>query len=295
MTDSQDWTPPEPGQLDETPLWQYETTGRQPSGAAPRKRPDPPAVVTPDPPSRNRGRDPRKLYRRGNVALSVFMALLVAGGIANALGATKTPSKPVADASPKTHAAHPAAANTSLSVAQQQFVSGVQTGSKSGLGLTTRASQIAAFGQQVCAERHDGQAQLKVISGAQGRWKNSSPMWADATVRLAEKDLCSSYLTPETVTFIVRGTAGAAEVTYGTGRLHISGTVPMRVIRPLRNRSYYEIDAQLEGGGTVTCVIKIDGILVSTATASGGDNIALCRIWHNPGTHLWVNENNHRP
>jgi hypothetical protein len=308
MTDSQDWTQPQQPcegtpstpvrqPNDETPLWEEETPwqqrGPQPNEAAPRHRPEPPAVRTPDPPSGYHGRDPRKLYRRGNVALSVIMGMLVAGGIANALLAHKTPSKPAASVNPKTPAAHLAApgANTTLSATQQKFVSDVQSSRKWNSGSRTSASRIAAFGKQVCTERRDGQSQLKVISGAQGAWKNSSSMWADSTVRLAEQELCASYLTPETVTFIVRGTPGAAEVTYGTAGLDFSGEVPMRVIRPLGNPRHYEIRAQLEGDGTVTCVIKVDGIWVSAATASGDGNIASCKIGQDPGVHLWANEN----
>jgi hypothetical protein len=309
MTDSQDSTQPQqphegtpsgPGLQpnDETPLWQQEIALEQPgpqrNEAAPRQRAETPAALTPDPPSGYHGRDRRKLYRWGNVALSVLMALLVAGGIAYALRAHKTaPSRPASAANPRAPAAHSAApaANSGLSAAQQQFVSDVQSSSKWSIGSSTRASQIAAFGQQVCTERRDGQTQLKVISGVQGRWKKSSAMSADATVRLAEQELCSSYLTPQTVTYVVRGTPGAAQVTYGPAGLEFSGKVPMRVIRPLRDPRYYAIDAQLLGGGTVTCVIKIDGIPVSAATATGGDNIASCKIGHDPGTRLWKNEN----
>jgi hypothetical protein len=313
MTDSEDWTQPQQPHggtswgprrqpNDESPLWEQEIPrqqlGRRPNAAAPPRRPEPPTVPSPDPPSGYRGRDPRKLYRRGNVALSVIMGLLVAGGIANALGAHKAPhSRPAAAASPGGPAAHsPApAANGDLTAAQQQFVSDVQSSSKWSIRSSTSALRIAAFGRQVCTERKDGQAQLKVVSDVQGMWKNSSAMSAVATVRLAEQELCSSYLTPQTVTYIVRGTPGAAQVTYGPAGFHFSGTVPMRVIRPLWAPRYYAIDAQLLGPGTVTCVIKVDGIPVSAATASGGGSIASCKIGHEPGTHLWANEDSGQP
>jgi len=42
--------------------------------------------------------------------------------------------------------------------------------------------------------------------------------------------------------------------------------------------SYYAINAQLQGGGTVSCQIQVDGKTISTATASGGYNIADCEI-----------------
>jgi hypothetical protein len=308
MTESQDWTEPQqpyagtpsgPGLQpnDETPLWQeelsWQQSGPQPNGPAPPQPAEPPPVPTSDPPSGYNGRNLKKLYRRGNVALSLIMALLVAGGIANALHAHKAaPSKPSAAVNPKATAAHSAApaAATDLSAAQQQFVSDVQSSSKWSIGSSTSASQIAAFGQQVCSDRRDGQTQLSVISDVRGRWKHSSAMSANATVRLAETALCSSYLTPQTVTFLVRGTPGAARVTFGPAGFEFTGNVPMRVIRPLRNPRYYAINAQLVGSGTVTCVIKIDGIRVSADTASGSGSIASCRIGHEPGTRIWQSE-----
>ena len=45
------------------------------------------------------------------------------------------------------------------------------------------------------------------------------------------------------------------------------------------------------GGGTVTCVIKVDGVPLSRFTATGGFNIADCEIGQDPITNLWEDDN----
>lgn len=40
----------------------------------------------------------------------------------------------------------------------------------------------------------------------------------------------------------------------------------------------YAINAQLQGGGTVSCSISVDGKVISQGSASGGYNIASCEI-----------------
>jgi hypothetical protein len=65
----------------------------------------------------------------------------------------------------------------------------------------------------------------------------------------------------------------------------------MHVTRPLANPEFYAISAQLQGGGTVTCVIKVDGVPLSTSTATGGFNIADCEIGQDPITNLWEDDN----
>jgi hypothetical protein len=286
MTDGLDWTQPLPPFRED--LWEPDLQDGTPSAqqVSPWQQPEPLAVLTPDPPSGRRGWDRRKLYVRGNVILSAIMVVLVAGGIANALEAHKTPASA---AGPK-HSAGRAAA-VGLSAAQQRFVSGMRA-SRWGTGSSGSASQIAAFGQSVCSDRQHGQSQLSVITAARRTWATSSAMSADAMVRLAEQDICASYLSPETVTYVVRGAPGVAKVTYGPAGSSYNGNVPMRVTRPLGHPEYYSIHAQLHGGGTVTCVLKVDGMPVSTATASGGYGIASCRIGQDPDTNLWENENN---
>jgi hypothetical protein len=193
MTDGLDWTQPLPPFRDD--LWEPDLLDGTPSSQQelPWQQPDPLAVLTPDHPSGQRGWNRRKLYVRGNVILSAIMGLLVAGGIVNALHAHKTPTRPASVSGPKHSAAR--AATAGLSAAQQRFVSGVQA-SHWGIGSSGSASQLAAFGQLACSDRQHGQSQLSVISVARSTWPKSSAMLADAMVRLAETDICPSYLSP---------------------------------------------------------------------------------------------------
>jgi hypothetical protein len=93
------------------------------------------------------------------------------------------------------------------------------------------------------------------------------------------------------VEYIVTGTKGGAQVTYGPAGSDFNGHVPMHVIRKLHNPAWYAITAQLQGGGHVKCEIKVNGKTISTGTARGGFNIAMCEISKNPITGKWENDN----
>lgn len=89
------------------------------------------------------------------------------------------------------------------------------------------------------------------------------------------------------ITYVVTGTPGAADVTYGPEGSSLSGTVPMRVTKPLGSAGYYAVNAQLQGGGSVTVKILVGGTVVSSGTATGGYNIASAEISQNPLTGQW--------
>ena len=94
-----------------------------------------------------------------------------------------------------------------------------------------------------------------------------------------------------TVEYIVTGTPGAS-VTYGPAGSDFNGAVPMDITAPLGSPAYYAINAQLQGGGSVSCTIKVDGKAISSATANGGFNIASCEVDQNIITGQWENTNN---
>lgn len=88
-----------------------------------------------------------------------------------------------------------------------------------------------------------------------------------------------------TVVFEVSGT-GQPDITYGSdsdnrsGNTHTDeygmgfGVVPFRASLPLDNSAeYYDIDAQLQGDGDITCAVIIDGKTIATGHASGDYNI----------------------
>jgi hypothetical protein len=93
----------------------------------------------------------------------------------------------------------------------------------------------------------------------------------------------------ETVTYEVTGSP--ADVTYGPAGSSYSGTVPLSKTGPLGSPVYYAISAQLQGGGTVTCKIKVDGKVISQSTATGGYNIAQCEISRDLLTGAWSDTN----
>ena len=94
----------------------------------------------------------------------------------------------------------------------------------------------------------------------------------------------------DTVTFVVTGTRGA-DVQYGSSGSNSQGHVPMSVTKKLGHPLYYSISAQLQGSGKVTCKLEINGKAISTATASGGYNIAMCEMSQDPLTGDWTDTN----
>jgi len=93
----------------------------------------------------------------------------------------------------------------------------------------------------------------------------------------------------QTVTYVVSGST--ADVTYGPTGTDLSGTVPMHVSKPLGTPLYYSITAQLQGGGSVSCKIEVDGKVISSSTATGGYNLAMCEISPDPLSGQWSNTN----
>jgi hypothetical protein len=73
----------------------------------------------------------------------------------------------------------------------------------------------------------------------------------------AEPPSSTRKKTPQTVTYLVTGTGGA-DVQYGPAGSSAQGSVPMTVTKPLRDVQYYSITAQLQGGGHVTCQLKVN-------------------------------------
>ena len=94
------------------------------------------------------------------------------------------------------------------------------------------------------------------------------------------------------VTYVVTGSDGA-QITYGPAGSDLSGSVPMHVTKhiPSSPPVYYAISAQLQGGGSVSCQILVDGKVISSSTATGGYNIASCEIGQDPLSGAWQDDN----
>lgn len=89
------------------------------------------------------------------------------------------------------------------------------------------------------------------------------------------------------ITYLVTGTPGAADVTYGPEGSNLTGKVPMRVTKRLGSAGFYSIQAQLQGGGHVKVEILVNGKVISSGTAEGGYNIASAEISQDPITGKW--------
>ncbi len=267
---------------------QFPRPGEDPAGQLPAASQPPyqPGPGAPSHPARKRHRARNMLLTAVAVIAVVAVISSVAGNGGNGGKSHGSGGAPSANATTSA----PATTGQSLGASAQQFVSDLQSSTLFNISSSTSDTQIASYGQQVCSMRQTGQQQTAAIAYTETTWSNMSPMLADAMTRLAEHDMCAGQLPEQTITYIVRGTSGA-QVTYGPAGSDYNGNVPMRVTARLGNPEYYAINAQLQGGGYVRCSIEVDGVPLSTASASGGFNIASCEIGQDPITNLWENDN----
>lgn len=144
--------------------------------------------------------------------------------------------------------------------------------------------------QQVLGGSFIGKAPVSPAQAAQARAAAKAARLAAAAKKARQR---AARQLANTVTYIVTGTPGA-QVTYGPAGSDFTGSVPMTVNAPIGNNPpiYFAIDAQLQGGGQVSCKIEVGGKVISAANASGGFNIATCEIGQNPITGQWENDNN---
>jgi hypothetical protein len=215
--------------------------------------------------------------------------VLVAGialGVGISVGKHSTGARHHAGAKhPSAPAAAPATTAAALPSGGQQYATDMQSSFNFGSSVTV--SDLANFGQQVCAANTSVAGEVPI---AQAQWSNTTAGDAIQMIILARRDMCPSQLRPQTVSYVVTGSPGAS-VTYGPSGSDFTGSVPMSVAAKLGSPSYYAINAQLQGSGQVTCKLKVDGVTISSATASGGFNIAGCEISQDATTSSWVNDN----
>ena len=107
---------------------------------------------------------------------------------------------------------------------------------------------------------------------------------------------------PTKVEFVVSGSApDGIDITYGPSGSDFSGpsvlhgkakmSVPFEA-----DASYYALNAQLQGAGSITCKIVVSGpgdapLTVSHGAASGGYNICSAQATSDDGGFTWQNEN----
>jgi hypothetical protein len=254
---------------------------------------EPPSPESEPPPAKPlRARNPRR-RRAKTVVLSIIGALVVV--IAITAGLSGSPKKPTANKSSAPPAVQ-APSSPAMSTQDQQFVSDMQADFSFNSSVST--TSIAQFGEDICSSRQTGQSQTQQVTTAQAAWTNTQAGPADEMVRLAEQDICPSYLPADTVTYIVTGNAPVGyidpSIDYGPAGSDFTGRVPMSIRDPIPSNppSYYSINVQLsDAGGSVTCELQVDGVTISQSSAQGADQIANCEIGLDPTTGAWQDDN----
>ena len=209
-------------------------------------------------------------------ALLPIMAAAALGADLTACASSSTKAAPPPAPATTTESAAPSPAST-LTARQLQFVTDARNAL--GFGNSVQDSALAAFGQHVCRTRQAGATVAAEVPAAQKVQASISTGDAVQMIMLAEKDLCPSQSTSQQVTYVVTGSA--AHVTYGPSGANFEGTGPLSVSQPLGQPQFYSINAQLTGGGSVTCLLKVDGVTIASNSASGNGNIASCQMDQN--------------
>lgn len=136
---------------------------------------------------------------------------------------------------------------------------------------------MASFGQHACRNVQSGTTLADEVQPARRAFPAISQGDAIQLLTIAEKDLCPAQSGPQEVTYVASGSS--ADVTYGPSGSGYQGSVPLTVTKPLvGNPQFYSISVQLKTGGTVTCQIRVDGVTIVSASASGSTNVASCAM-----------------
>ena len=209
----------------------------------------------------------------GRTAPSIMAAAALGAGLTACGGRASPP--PVASPAPATPASlvSPSATPT-LSESELQFVSNVRN--VLALGSDVTNNKVASFGQRACHALQQGTPLADEVQPARRAFAISK---GDAIqlITLAAKDLCPAQSGPQQVTYVASGSS--ADVTYGPSGSGFQGSVPLTVTRPLvGNPQFYSISVQLKAGGTVTCQLKVDGVTIVSARASGTNSVASCAM-----------------
>jgi len=208
-------------------------------------------------------------------ALPPIMAAAALGAALTACGGGSSPPPPASPPPATPTKAVAASATPTLSAPQLQFVSNVRNVFTFGSNVTD--AQVASFGQHACSNLQSGATMASEVQPARRAFTTLSKGDAIQLILIAEKDLCRAQLGPQEVTYVAAGST--ADVTYGPSGSGYQGIGPLTVTKPLvGNPQFYSISAQLKNGGTVTCQIKVDGVTIVSASASGSTNVASCAM-----------------
>ena len=209
--------------------------------------------------------------------LPIMAAAALGADLTACASSTSTKAAPPTTAPAATTESAPPSPTSTLTARQLQFVTDVRNALS--FGNSVQDSALASFGQHVCRTRQAGATVAAEVPAAQKVQASISMGDAVQMIMLAEKDLCPSQSTSQQVTYVVTGSA--AHVTYGPSGANFEGTGPLSVSQPLGQPQFYSINAQLTGGGSVTCLLKVDGVTIASNSASGNGNIASCQMDQN--------------
>ena len=209
--------------------------------------------------------------------LPIMAAAALGADLTACASSTSTKAAPPTTAPAATTESAPPSPTSTLTARQLQFVTDVRNALS--FGNSVQDSALASFGQHVCRTRQAGATVAAEVPAAQKVQASISMGDAVQMIMLAEKDLCPSQSTQQQVTYVVTGSA--AHVTYGPSGANFEGTGPLSVSQPLGQPQFYSINAQLTGGGSVTCLLKVDGVTIASNSASGSGNIASCQMDQN--------------
>ena len=209
--------------------------------------------------------------------LPIMAAAALGADLTACASSTSTKAAPPTTAPAATTESAPPSPTSTLTARQLQFVTDARNALS--FGNSVQDSALASFGQHVCRTRQAGATVAAEVPAAQKVQASISTGDAVQMIMLAEKDLCPSQSTQQQVTYVVTGSA--AHVTYGPSGANFEGTGPLSVSQPLGQPQFYSINAQLTGGGSVTCLLKVDGVTIASNSASGSGNIASCQMDQN--------------
>jgi hypothetical protein len=208
-------------------------------------------------------------------AVPPIMVAAALGAGLTACGGASSPQPPASSAPATPTAAVATPATPTLSAPQLQFVSDVRNVLAFGSDVTD--AKVASFGQQACRSVQSGTTLAGEVQPARRAFPAISRGDAIQLITIAEKDLCPAQSGPQEVTYVATGSS--ADVTYGPSGSGYQGAVPLTVTKQLvGNPQFYSMSVQLKSGGTVTCQIKVDGVTIVSASASGSTNVASCAM-----------------
>jgi len=136
---------------------------------------------------------PRRAWPRRHKILTILLALpvlIIAIVVIALVGSGGNKAAPTATTHPAATSPSPSA--SVLNAAEQTFVDDMR--SKYDFTSNVKDSDIAQFGQQICTERQAGGTQASEYTTAKESWSQTSSEDAYNMVRLAEADLCATYL-----------------------------------------------------------------------------------------------------